>query len=470
MSREDPPPDNPERAMGLTAEARYRLLLELSRKVRGTLDLGETLDRLLDLIRSIVAYDAAGIFVLNEDVLAGDRTRGLIAGVAQRGFPPHPPESDPMLFRGLGITGHVIRTGECVVASDVGLDPRYVVGRASTRSEIAVPITVEERTIGALNLESDRPGAYGEQHLDALRFFAEAAAVAVDKAMLHRGLLEKQRLEAQLRVAHQVQSRLLPQAPPVLDGWDVAAVYIPSSELAGDYYDFLRLPDGRLGLVVADVAGKGVPAALIMATFRALLRAHVASGAGLPDIAARLNGLLREECRPHGFVTFFLAFLEPATGRLEYTNCGHTPPLLVGSGGGAVELAKGGPVLGVFADAAWGVREVSLAPGQVLVLHTDGVSEARRGDGEELGAERLAAVVREGFARGATSLAGEVVRAVRAFTGAEAFEDDFTLVLVERRPKARPGRPGAVLSRPARRPPPPRSSTRACRTRRRGAT
>lgn len=435
MSREEPEPDLPERAEGLTAEARYRLLLELSRKVRGTLDLGETLDRLLDLVRSIVEYDAAGIFVLNEDVLAGDRRQGVIAGVARRGFGARPPESDPMLFRGLGITGHVIRTGECVVAPDVRLDPRYVVGRESTLSEIAVPIAVEERTIGALNLESDRLGAFGEQHLDALRFFAEAAAVAIDKAMLHRGLLEKQRLEAQLRVAHQVQSRLLPQSPPALDGWDVAAVYIPSSELAGDYYDFFRLPGGRLGLVVADVAGKGVPAALIMATFRALLRAHVASGAGVPEIAARLNGLLRDECRPHGFVTAFLAFLDPATGRLEYTNCGHAPPLVVGPGGDATELAEGGPVLGVFADAAWGSREVTLEHGQVLVLHTDGVSEARRADGEELGCARLAAVVREGLARGAMPLAAEVVRAVQAFAGAEAFEDDFTLVLVERRAK-----------------------------------
>lgn len=433
MSREEPETDRSERAEGLTAEARYRLLLDLSRKVRGTLDLGETLDRLLDTVRTIVEYDAAGIFVLNEDVFAGHRRRGVIAGVAQRGFRPQPVESDPMIFRGLGITGHVIRTGECVVAPDVRLDSRYVVGREPTRSEIAVPITVEQRTIGALNLESDRLGAFCDRHLDALRFFAEAAAVAIDKAMLHRGLLEKQKLEAQLRVAHQVQSRLLPQAPPTLGGWDVAAVYIPSSELAGDYYDFLRLPDGRLGLVIADVAGKGVPAALIMATFRALLRAHVATEDGLPRIAARLNGLLRDECRPHGFVTCFLAFLEPSTGRLQYTNCGHTPPLLVARGGDAVELAEGGPVLGVFAEAAWGSREVTLEHGQVLVLHTDGVSEARRADGEELGCARLAAVVREGLARGAMPLAAEVVRAVQAFAGAEAFEDDFTLVLVKRR-------------------------------------
>ncbi|MCL4810205.1 MAG: PP2C family protein-serine/threonine phosphatase [Thermoanaerobaculia bacterium] len=433
MNGDDRQPDGPVPPEGLSAETKVRLLLDLSRKVRGTLDLGETLDRVLDAVRPIVEYDAAGIFVLNEDVFAGHRRGELIAGVARRGFEERPPGTDPMLSRGLGITGHVIRTGESVVAPDVRLDSRYVVGRASTLSEIAVPITVGERTIGALNLESDRCGAFGEGQLEALRFFAEAAAVAVDRAMLHRSLLEKRELEAQLRVAHQVQSRLLPQGEPSVEGYDVAAVYIPSWELAGDYYDFFRLPGGRLGVVVADVAGKGVPAALIMATFRALLRAHVASGEALARIAGRLNRLLRDDCRPHGFVTCFLAELELATGRLTYVNCGHVPPLLVGAGAGEAELSEGGPVLGVFEKAAYVARSATLEPGQTLVLLTDGASEARRPDGEELGAGRIRAVVREGSSRGARAVADEIVTLARVFTGSTGFEDDFTLVLLARR-------------------------------------
>lgn len=432
MSGEDRQSDGFLHAEGLSAEAKYRLLLDLSRKVRGTLDLGETLDRLLDSVRAIVEYDAAGIFVLNEDVFAGHCRRELIAGVARRGYEERPAETDPMLSHGAGTTGHVIRTGESVVARDVRRDPRYVVGRASTLSEIAVPITVGELTIGALNRESDRCGAFDDDHLEVLRFFAEAAAVAIDKAMLHRSLLEKQQLEAQLRVAHQVQSRLLPQAPPSVDGYDVAAVYIPSWELAGDYYDSFRLAEGRLGMVIADVAGKGVPAALIMATFRALLRAQVASGAAIAEIAARLNRLLRDDGRPHGFVTCFLAELEPATGRLTYVNCGHVPPFLVGEDVGEEELSEGGPVLGVFEKAAYVAREATLEPGQTLVLLTDGVSEARRPDGEELGAGRLRAAVREGSSRGAAAVAGEIVRLARGFTGSTGFEDDFTLVLVAR--------------------------------------
>ena len=434
MSDDERRTDAPRVAGELTAEEKYRLLLTLSRTVRGTLDLGETLERLLDLVRTIVAYDAGGIFVLSDDVYSGRKRRELIAGVARRGFEDRPSGEDPMLSRGKGIVGHVIRSGESVVAPDVRLDPRYVVGRASTLSEVAVPITIGERPVGALNLESDACGAFGAEHLETLRFFADAAGIAIEKAMLHRSLLQKQQLEAQLRVAHQVQSRLLPQAPPAVDGYDLATVYIPSSELAGDYFDFLPLPDGRLGLVIADVAGKGVPAALIMATFRALLRAHAAPGTTPEAVAAGLNRLLRAECRPHGFVTCWLGALEPATGRLTYTSCGHVPPLLVASSGEAVELAGGGPVLGVFEQASFLSRTVTLEAGCALVLHTDGVVEARRPDGEELGGDRLRAVVAGALPRGADAVARGVVEAVREFTGASLFEDDFTLVVVARRP------------------------------------
>ena len=174
----------------LTSDARYRLLLEVFHSTRGTLDLHETLDRLLDALQLLVPFDAAGIFVLHDEV-SPPRPGGLgeqIAGVSWRGFPLRSPLTDPMLREGKGIVGHVIRTGEVVSAPDVRLDPHYIEGREATRSELAVPIQLDGRTIGAFNLESDTTAAFRAKDVDVLRFFAEATAMAVEKAMLHQRL------------------------------------------------------------------------------------------------------------------------------------------------------------------------------------------------------------------------------------------------------------------------------------------
>src|SRR5215510_2958872 len=157
----------------LTPDARCRLLLEIFRSTRGTLNLRETLDRLLDGLRLLLPYDAAGIFILREEV-SPPRAGGLgaqIAGVSWRGFTPRSPLTDPMLREGKGIVGHVIRSGEDVCAADVRLDPRYIQARAQTLSEVAVPIRLDGRTIGALNLESDQPAAFHMDDVEVLHFF-----------------------------------------------------------------------------------------------------------------------------------------------------------------------------------------------------------------------------------------------------------------------------------------------------------
>ena len=412
---------------------KVRLLLEIAHRTRGTLELGEVLDRLLDALAAVVSFDAAGIFVLCEDVGATVGRRGaLITGVAERGFDRRPGESDPMLDLGRGIVGHVIRTGEAVVVPDVSRDPRYVVGRRATAAEATVPIALDGRTIGALNIESDAPAAYGEADLVPLDFFAEAAAIAVERAMLHRRLLAVREVESQLRLAQEVQARLLPPAPPRLAGYDLAGASLPSSEIGGDYFDFLPLADGGLGLAIADVSGKGIPAALVMATFRVLLRVEAARGAGVAATASAVNRLLKDTSGGRAFVTGFYGVLEPGRGRLVFANCGHPPPLLLRAGGGTDRLAPSGPLLGVFTDAVFDEGEAVLAPGDTLVLYTDGVVEALDAAEEEFGAERLAAAVRAAGGRPAAEVVTEVVRAARAFAGRAELDDDCTLVVVRR--------------------------------------
>jgi sigma-B regulation protein RsbU (phosphoserine phosphatase) len=420
----------------LTDELKYRLLLEIAQKIRGTLDLDEILSRLLDSVAALVRFDAAGIYVLRSSLLrARDALpEQVIAGIARRGFDALPPGRDPMLLRGEGITGHVARTGETVLLSDVSADPRYVIGRHSTRSEVAVPLLRDGRAIGALNLESDRPGAFDDADVEVLRFFAEAATIALDKAILHERILEGERVETQLRIAQEVQRRLLPAAAPEVPGHAIAGLCRPTFRIGGDYYDYIALPDGRLALVVADVAGKGIPAALVMSAFRALLRAHAESGRTPLGIAQALNAALPESLAGAAFVTAFVARLDPATGVLEYVNCGHNPPFVVRArGGDEVEwLDRGGLPLGIFPARGYEAGEVRLGPGDVLTLYTDGVVESADQARRDFGAERLATVVGRLRNLPPSELLREIVRLTREFSGAVEFDDDYTLVVLRR--------------------------------------
>jgi phosphoserine phosphatase RsbU/P len=417
----------------LSPEAKYRLLLKLSQEIGRSLDLQEVLRYLLDSVRTTVAYDAAGVFVLNRRVQLGQDTSGrMIAGMAVAGFDDTPRDEDPMLRRGEGIIGHVIATGQTVIAPDVRLNPHYVEGKASTRSEIAVPIVSGGDIIGALNLESDTLDAFSEADVEFLEFFAVAAAISIEKAVLHREMLEKHRIEQQLRIAKQVQMALLPATNPVVKGYDIAGTNVPTWEIGGDYYDYLPQPDGRLGVAIADVSGKGVPAALIMATFRAALRAQRVKNVPLDATARRLNRILLDSMDTSRFVTAFYGLLEPRTGEISFANCGHNPPLLLRASGARQLLVSGGPALGMWHGAAFAPGAASVEPGDILVLYTDGVIEVMNPSGEMFGTERLEAVIRGRAADRAASLVEAVVDATRAFAGRAGYEDDFTLVILRR--------------------------------------
>jgi sigma-B regulation protein RsbU (phosphoserine phosphatase) len=418
--------------MTLAAELKYRLLLELSQRISRTLDLPVVLEDLLQALRSAIRYDAAGVFVLNRAVpLVRRSDPNLIAGMMQVGF-DQPTANDPMLRSGKGIIGHVIHTGETVIAPDVRLDPRYVVGRRATLSELAVPIVSEAGVIGCLNVESDRTQAFSAADAELVEFFASAAAVSIEKALLHRQVLEKQRIEDQLKVAREVQSGLLPEAPPRLPGYDVAAVNLPSQAISGDYYDYVPLDGDRLGFVIADVSGKGIPAALIMATFRAALRTEMRRLKSLPAVAARLNGVVLEFRDAARFVTAVCGVLETTSGRVSYVNCGHNPPLLLRGTGGSERLRRGGAALGLFPRERFKAGTTFLEPGDSLVLYTDGVVEPEDEHETEFGDERLETVIRAAAGQPASEALRSVIQATQAFSGRDRYDDDFTLVVVHR--------------------------------------
>lgn len=426
----------------LDAETRVGLLLDVSRSVHGTLDLDEVLERLLCAAGHVVAFDAGGIFVLRDGLVHGRAASAgpLIAGFARRGYDLRPRGRDAVLNQGVGITGYAIRSGEVVRVADVRTDERYFEGRARTRSEIAVPISRGGRVIGALNLESDRLDAFADADAETLGFFAEAAGIAIENAVLHERLLEGERFESQMRIAQEVQSRLLPTDPPAVPGYELAGRCIPTLRIGGDYYDAISGSDGRLTLVVADVAGKGVAAALVMAAFRALLRSRLETGGSLAEVVTDVNRALPESLAGVVFVTAFVARLDPASGTLTYVNAGHNPPFVVRdpAGGGAPEwLEQGGPLLGVFPAARFTEAATTLTPGDLLVLYTDGVVECGDPARTDFGAERLATVAARLRERTAPEVIREIVLLTREFSGAVEYDDDFTIVALRRDPTGR---------------------------------
>ena len=422
-----------EKTVARGSEVQYRLLLEISQQISRTIDLEETLAHLLESLRSVLDYDAAGIFVLNRRVPADTRFGAdMIAGMATVGFERITQRSDPMLRSGKGIVGHVIRTGETVVAPDVSRDPRYIEGRATTRSEIAVPIVSNAEVIGALNLESDSVDAFTAADVEPLEAFAVAAAISIEKAVLHRQVVEKHLIEHQLKIARQVQGSLLPSASPIVEGYDIAGVNLPAWDIGGDYFDYFRLAGGRLGLVIADVSGKGVPAALLMATFRAALRSEVRKNRPIPAIIEDVHGTLLESMDTSHFVSTVYGILEPREGTFSYVNCGHNAPLLLHARGGHDRLEPGRPALGMFGGAPVAPSTVHIDPGDTLLLYTDGVVELTDSSLAEFGDTRLERVLSDAAAGGADEIIASVVDATRAYSGRERYDDDFTLVVVKR--------------------------------------
>jgi sigma-B regulation protein RsbU (phosphoserine phosphatase) len=242
--------------------------------------------------------------------------------------------------------------------------------------------------------------------------------------------LEAERLAArEMELAKQVQSKLLPQGSPSLATVECAGYCMQARAVGGDYYDFLDLGSGRVGLVLADVSGKGFPAALLMASLHASLRSRLAQQlADLPASLCAVNELLYRSSETNRYATLFLGIYDDAERTLRYANCGHNPPLLLRGDGSCERLLPTGPVLGLFEEWQCTTAELRLAPGDLLVVFSDGITEAFDDGGEEFGEARLLELVRSLRDRPAGELVDRVLAEVRRFSGSEQ-EDDQTLVV-----------------------------------------
>ncbi|MCW8802777.1 MAG: SpoIIE family protein phosphatase, partial [Ignavibacteriaceae bacterium] len=417
----------------LTAQEKYQLLREISFKIKDTFDLDIILNLLLDTLKTVMNYDAAGIFILSESILdlhykfPGQK----ISGIARRGY-KRVDETDEMLIQGKGIIGHVIKTGESLIIDDVRIEPRYVVGRTKTLSEITVPITIDDRVIGALDVESDRLSAFNMDDLELLKFFTDASAISIEKAILHQQILEKKKLEEQMQIAKDVQSSLLPTQPPIVPGYDIDAICIPTYEIGGDYFDYIPINNKELGIVLADVSGDGVPAALIMAAFRAIIRNQVRINPNPEKVMNYLNEQLPDFSRKRDFITTIYGSLDFKNHKFTYTNCGHNVPLVINSAGSLENSDEIGPSLNLVKNVEYKFNTINVQPGEVIAIYTDGVTEIFNDTGEEYGIERLKNVLVNSVNYTSRDIIENVVNSTKDFSQQEFYRDDFTILVLKR--------------------------------------
>lgn len=265
--------------------------------------------------------------------------------------------------------------------------------------------------------------------------FGGTAAAAVLGVVLYRlqlqlkaSRLELARKEAELNIAREVQQALFPRQFPAGGGLEFSAVCIPSAGISGDYYDVLALPDGRLIFAIADISGKGVSAAILMANLQALLRALAPSAPEPSVVCRRLNEHLHQVTDAAKFATLFYAEWNPSERRLAYVNAGHNAPLLLGNGR-CQRLEQGGMPLGMFPTAEFDTGRVCLNPGETLVLYSDGITEAATANGEEFGESQLEEVVKAHCGKPLAEIQAQVLQAVRQWSGSSP-EDDMTLMFV----------------------------------------
>jgi sigma-B regulation protein RsbU (phosphoserine phosphatase) len=303
-----------------------------------------------------------------------------------------------------------------------------------TRHHLAVAVEVDGDPRGLLVVGDKESrtgvGPFGERDRRTLGLFANQAAIALENARLHRQALEKERLERELDLAADIQKRFLPTSLPETGRFEVLGWNRPARHVGGDYYDVRRLQDDRLVVVIADVAGKGMPAALLVSTLHSALRLLETPEGLAPEMIARLNQHVTEASASNKFITLLLAEIDLAGGEVRYVNAGHNAALLVRDRGDVETLGSSGLPLGLFAGSTYRVEGTSLGAGDLLCLFSDGLTECESPAGEEFGEGRLAALVRDYARRPLAEIVREIDRVTAGFSEGAPQSDDQTLVFV----------------------------------------
>ncbi|HEY4595612.1 MAG TPA: SpoIIE family protein phosphatase [Thermoanaerobaculia bacterium] len=387
-------------------------LYDVGLAVASTLDL----DRLSEeiLLRAVSLLDArrGALYILEDGRYRLDRTFG---GEAAPWFAGNDPELRRFLTDGGEAPAHLLPGARYLQGVPIEVE-------SGPRGLIAVGDKESRRGVGPF-LVSDRR---------TLALFANQAALALENARLHLQALEKERLEREMHLAAQIQRQILPKGSPVVPGYELLGWYRPARQVGGDYYDLFRREDGQVGLVVGDVSGKGMPAALMVSTLHSGLRLLRDQADFGPGMLERLNRHVVESSAANKFITLLITELDPATGALQYMNAGHNPGILLRRDGAAEELSPGGVPLGLLPGARFRSGAVALLPGDLVCLYTDGITEAASPEDEEFGMERLIDLLRAWRDRPLEAVVEAILQAVGELSQGLPQGDDQTLVLLRR--------------------------------------
>ena len=303
------------------------------------------------------------------------------------------------------------------------------------RSLLCVPLSIRSRLIGLLIVYNKKhEGGFTESDERLLAIIAGQSAQVIENARLHEQEKDLLRMREALRVARDIQTRLLPAAPPTVPGYDLAGMSVPAQKVGGDYFDFIPVDAERLAVCVGDVAGKGLGAALLMASVQAMLRAQTLPGVDVNTCLERANAQLCQTIQRGKFVTMIYGHLHTATHRFRYTNAGHNRPLLRRADGTIEELRSHGLVLGGMPASTYAHDTVTLAPGDLLLLYSDGLTEAMNARREQFGEERLRDLLREAGGGSSQHVLDALRHAGRRHGQGAPQDDDITLVAVRRLP------------------------------------
>lgn len=407
-----------------TRATQMELVSEVSRSTASLFELPSLLPKLVQAIQSTFDYYFVGIFLVDELAQIECVAASLESLVGSR------------RKKGIGLVGTAIAEGRQIIVGDTRADKRFLFepSMPNALSEAVLPLKISDRVIGALDLESDRERAFSDEDARYLEVLAQQVAIAVEDARLYQASLERNQLEQELNFAREIQTSFLPKVTPAVEGWSIAGGWQAARQVGGDFYDFIQIEPDDWGIVIADVADKGVPAALFMVMSRTLMRAVAISGRAPAKALIRVNHLIQSDSAADLFVTMLYARWDACTGRVTYSNAGHNPPLLCTQG--EVQVCRSrGMALGIADQIVVDSNEIMLQAGDVLLLYTDGFTDALNSDYEEFGMVRLQTALQAAHHLDAAGIVAALQKAVGDFAGDEPTFDDQTLVVIKRNPQ-----------------------------------